>query len=371
MRRGRHSQLVATLVLLWACCLGIAVPLAAQTEAHLPEALHRLFQQSLDEGLTYLRQTQQSDGSWQHHPGLTAVVATGFLLYPGGMPAAHQPAIDNALDFVVRFAKADGGIYQRDTPNYNTAVAIMALVASGKPEYRPLIEKAQSFLTKFQVDEQEGYSKTDKFYGGVGYGADLRPDLANLEFALRALKASGLAADHAVWEKAITFLQRTQNRSESNDQAWAGNDGGFVYYPGFSYAGETNSYGSMTLAGVLSFSYANVAKQDPRVQDALRWIRHHYSVDENPGLQNKMLYYYYMVLAKTLYVYNEPIIVDAAGVAHNWRRELGLKLVDLQYPEGYWVNDDPSWWMDNKDLVTGFTAIALDYLLSKPGAIVW
>jgi squalene-hopene/tetraprenyl-beta-curcumene cyclase len=371
MKQGQHIRLIAIVVLLWVWGLGARTHVGADTDNLLPDALRQVFQQSLDRGLTYLRQTQQADGSWQHHPGLTAVVATGFLLYPGGMPATHRAAIDKALDFVVSFAKADGGIYQRDTPNYNTAVAIMALVASGKPGYRPLIDRAQAFLTKFQVDEEEGYSKADKFYGGVGYGADLRPDLANLQFALQALKASGLAADHAAWGKAITFLERTQNRSESNDQAWAGNDGGFVYYPGFSYAGETHSYGSMTLAGVLSFSYANVDKQDPRVQDALRWIRRHYSVDENPGLHNKMLYYYYMVFAKALYIYNEPMIVDADGVTHNWRRDLGLKLVDLQYPEGYWVNDDPSWWMDNKDLVTAFTAIALDYLLSKPGAIAW
>ena len=116
----------------------------------------------------------------------------------------------------------------------------MALVASGKPGYRPLIDRAQAFLTKFQVDEEEGYSKADKFYGGVGYGADLRPDLANLQFALQALKASGLAADHAAWGKAITFLERTQNRSESNDQAWAGNDGGFVYGPAESKAVRTS-----------------------------------------------------------------------------------------------------------------------------------
>jgi squalene-hopene/tetraprenyl-beta-curcumene cyclase len=334
-------------------------------------ALRQALQHSLDRGLAYLAQEQQPTGAWQRHSGLTAVAATSFLQYPGGVPAQYRPAVENALAFVVSCAKPDGGIYQRDLQNYNTAVAITALVAAGKPEYQPLVQKAQEFLLTFQADEGEGFEKSDKFYGGIGYGTDLRPDLANLEYALRALKAAGVPAQHPVWDKAIVFLQRTQNRSESNDQPWAGNDGGFVYYPGFSYAGGTASYGSMTLAGVLSFYYANLRKDDPRVQDALRWIRQHYTVEENPGLRNKTLYYYYMVFAKALHIYDEPIIVDVHGVPHNWREDLGRKLLAVQYPEGYWVNDDPSWWMDNKVLVTAFATMALEHILHPQGAVAW
>ena len=80
---------------------------------------------------------------------------------------------------------------------------------------------------------------------------DRRADIISLEYTLRAIKEAELPANDAAWEKAIKFLQRTQNNSETNDQGWAANDGGFVYYPGFTYHsdGGTKSYGSVDLRG--------------------------------------------------------------------------------------------------------------------------
>ena len=58
-----------------------------------------------------------------------------------------------------------------------------------------------------------------------------RADIISLEYALRAMKEAELPENDAAWQKAITFLQRTQNNSETNDQKWAANDGGFTYMP--------------------------------------------------------------------------------------------------------------------------------------------
>jgi hypothetical protein len=56
--------------------------------------------------------------------------------------------------------------------------------------------------------------------------------------------------------------------------------------------------------------------------------------------------------------------VDAAGNSHNWREDLGRKLMELQYDEGYWVNAaDPDYMQDNKILVTAFTMDAINHLL--------
>src|SRR5205809_743759 len=119
-------------------------------------------------------------------------------------------------------------------------------------------------------------------YGGTSDGG--RADIISLEYGLRAMKEAGLPAGNAAWDKAIKFLQRTQNNSEANDQGWATNDGGFIYYPGFSQAGATRSYGSATYAGIMSYAWANVKKSDARVQSVLKWVRDNYTVDENPGL---------------------------------------------------------------------------------------
>ena len=209
----------------------------------------------------------------------------------------------------------------------------------------------------------------DKWYGGMGYGnaprPDRRADIISLQQALQAMKDAELPADDRAWQKALTFLQRTQNNSETNDQSWAANDGGFVYYPGFSYHvdGGTRSYGSATYAGVLSYTWANVKKTDPRVQAVLKWVRDNYTVDENPGMGQKTVYYYYMVFAKALQAVGDDVIVDSKGRRHNWREDLARKLIALQHADGYWVNDVKDELQDNKVLVTAFTLNAIEAIL--------
>ena len=241
----------------------------------------------------------------------------------------------------------------------------MAFKLSGKPEYSTLVKKGQDYLVKAQFDEGEGFKTSDKNYGGIGYDDESRADLSNLHHVLEALKETSLPNENQVWDKAIKFIQRTQNRKASNDQGWTTDDGGFIYMPGMSFSGGTKSYGSMTYAGLLSYSYANLQKTDLRVGDAYKWIRANYTVDENPGLGKTTLYYYYMVFAKGLRVIGEPVVTDVKGQKHDWRDDLAKKIVSLQNAQGYWVNlDDPSHWQDNKVLVTAFTATALDYILN-------
>src|SRR5205814_10549587 len=141
--------------------------------------------------------------------------------------------------------------------------------------------------------------------------------------------------------------------------------GGFVYYPGFTYHvdGGTKSYGSVSYAGLLSYTYANLKRDDQRVKGVVKWISNNYTVDENPGLGQKTVYYYYMVFAKALQAIGESTITDAKGVRHNWREDLAKKLIALQHPEGYWVNPVPDEMQDNKVLVTCFTMMAIEATL--------
>src|SRR5262249_40611501 len=217
------------------------------------------------------------------------------------------------------------------------------------------INKGRQYLAAHLLDEGQGVPPSDKFYGGLGYGGTSdggRAGIISLEYGLRAMKEAELPANDAAWDKARKFLQRTQNNSEVNDQGWATNDGGFIYYPGYSQAGETASYGAATYAGLMSYSWANVKKADARVQAVLKWVRDHYTVDENPGLGQKTVYYYYMVFARALQAVGETFITDAQGRQHNWREELGKKLLSLQHQEGYWVNSVPDEMQDNKVVVT-------------------
>jgi squalene-hopene/tetraprenyl-beta-curcumene cyclase len=294
------------------------------------------------------------------------MAATALLRQPGTTPVAQMPVVGKTLDALAKLAKPDGGIYENQIPHYITAVSMMAFAAGGRAQDKPLIEKGRRYLAEHLLDEGEGVSKSDKFYGGMGYGGTSdggRADIISLEYGLRAMKDGGLDANDPAWQKALAFLQRTQNNSETNDQKWAANDGGFIYYPGYSQASATGSYGSATYAGLMSYSWANLRKTDDRVQAVLKWIRNNYTVDENPGIGQKTLYYYYMVFAKALQAINEPVIVDAKGQRHNWRDDLARKLISLQHREGYWVNTDTAEMQDNKVLVTAFTMMAAEAVL--------
>ena len=339
-----------------------------QTGSLSPETRQKLTE-SLTRGAAYLRQQRKPDGTWENNAGITGLAAIALMKMPGADHAKAVEELHPTLDSLVKLAKPDGGIYDRTVPHYVTAISVMALVTAGRPADKPLIEKGRQYIADRMLDEGEGVARSEKWYGGMGYGAS-RPDgrqadIISLEYALRALKESDLPADNAAYEKAITFLQRTQNNSETNEQEWAANDGGFVYYPGFTYhvEGGTKSYGSATYAGVLSYTWANVKKTDPRVQAVLKWVRDNYTVDENPGMGQKTVYYYYMVLAKALQAVGDPVIVDSRGRSHVWREDLGRKLISLQHPEGYWVNEVKDEMQDNKVLVTTFTMAAIQAIL--------
>jgi squalene-hopene/tetraprenyl-beta-curcumene cyclase len=339
---------------------------ARGSQTGLSPDLRQQLAQSVSRGAAYLRQQQKGDGRWENNPGITAMAATALLRQPGTTPAAQMAVVGKSLDALARLAKPDGGIYDEQIPHYITAVSMMAFAAGGRPQDKPLIQKGRRYLAEHLLDEGEGVPSSDKFYGGLGYGGTSdggRADIISLEYGLRAMREGGTPENDPAWQKAIKFLQRTQNNSETNDQSWATNDGGFIYYPGYSQTEGTTSYGSATYAGLMSYSWANVKKTDERVQSVMKWIRTNYTVDENPGLGQKTLYYYYMVFAKALQAINEPVIVDAKGQRHNWRDDLARKLIALQHPEGYWVNTDKAEMQDNKVLVTAFTMMAAEAVL--------
>jgi squalene-hopene/tetraprenyl-beta-curcumene cyclase len=319
-----------------------------------------------DAGLHYLRLGQAEDGSWSNSVGITALALRGFLESHRGYNETDGAFITRPVKFILDHVNDDGSISETNqNRSYNTAVAVVALQATGNPAYQEVIANAQNFLRDLQIDAGEGYEPDHRYYGGIGYGGDERPDLSNQYLALEALSKSGLAEDDPVWDKALLFISRSQNRSESNDQEWAGNDGGFIYAPGFSPHGNTESYGGMTHAGLISLLFAGADKTDPRVQGAYDWIRGNYTLDENPGSPNAQgLFFYYNAFAKSMSAFGEPIVTDTNGVEHNWRNDLASKLISIQRDDGSWVNDvSPRWWEGNPDLCTSRAVIALNQAL--------
>jgi squalene-hopene/tetraprenyl-beta-curcumene cyclase len=328
----------------------------------------------------FLKGRQAADGSWssdRKEPGITALVLTALLR--SGRVSAHEPVITRGLQYLEPFLGEDGGLSGAAHANYTTAIAMLAYKeANVNGRYDARLKGAQEFLKGKQWDETEGKDSKDPYYGGAGYGGrNSRPDLSNTSFMIEALRETGLPADDPSLQKALIFISRCQNlQSEFNDQAWAGkvNDGGFIYTPaqgGVSMAGPTEegglrSYAGMTYAGLKSMIYAGLSREDARVKAALRYIANHYTVDENPGMGQAGLYYYYQVFAKALALLGEAKLRDAGGREHDWRADLRGALAARQREDGSWVNATDRFMEGDANLVTAYALLALDYAREKP-----
>lgn len=337
----------------------------------------------VDKALAYLKGQQQADGGWQRSPR-EPVAISALVLKAAVQDSRHSARTDwvaKGYASLLKSQQDNGGIYREALANYNTAVAISSLAAAKSPDFNGQIAKAVAFLKTMQYGEwAEDAAKADPSdprYGGSGYGAGSRPDASNTAIMLDALHDAGVPADDPRYKAALKFVTRVQNLSETNDQKWAGNDGGGIYTPvqgGQSTAGEytdpsgkrfLRSYGSMTYAMLKSYIYCGLSKDDPRVKAAWDWVRKNWALDENPGMRagnaaeaKAGMFYYYVTLARALNAYGEPIIVDPQGDKHDWRIELIAKLTSLQNEDGSFVGDR-KWMEDNRVLATSFAVIAL------------
>jgi squalene-hopene/tetraprenyl-beta-curcumene cyclase len=362
------------LPLLWS--ISLLVTIGPIVHAAGPDPTLEKAKTAVNRGLDYLRRTQEQDGSWNEYPATTALAVCSFLR--NGKTELKEPAVAKGVQYLLRSVKPDGAIYSDANPatalpNYNTAIALMALGLTKNPAYRSVIRKAQQYLEQSQLPSPNSADSANPAYGGIGYGNHPdRPDLSNLAMALQGLKESGEPSDAPVFQKAIVFLQRVQNRPESNDQAWVHDgpkDGGFTYdstgKTQVKGQGEHASMGAMTYSGLESYIYCGVSRQDPRAQAAWNWIRGHYTVTEHPGMGDTSLYYYYHAMAKTLDVYGQKVFKDTKGQTHDWAHELAAEIANKQHPDGSWYNANSRYWENQPGLVTSYSLICLSYCLKR------
>jgi squalene-hopene/tetraprenyl-beta-curcumene cyclase len=320
----------------------------------------------------FLAGCQQESGSFKNElgPGVTALAVTALVR--SGTPA-DAPVVKKAIDFLMSFRQPDGGVYTAGSPvaNYETSIVMLALVACNKDgTLDKEIKEATAFLKKLQWDDGEGKPENDPFHGGAGYGRKSRPDLSNTQFMIEALRTAGVSENDEAIQRALVFVSRTQNLPGPNNPLpipEKNPDGGFYYTPvngGESEAGETEngglrSYGSMTYAGLKSMVYAGLTKDDPRVKAATEWLAKNFTFDENPGMGQTGLYYFYHTASKTLAVLGVDTFTDAAGKNHDWRKELTEALVSRQKPDGSWVNANERWLEGEPVLVTAYALLSL------------
>jgi squalene-hopene/tetraprenyl-beta-curcumene cyclase len=391
----------ALVLLSVACCIlgAVGQPLRPTDDSFRQEV-----QRAIERGNDFLKTSQNSNGWWStpDHPSVTALALSAMLGEP--QRRLHSsPAARKGFAFVVSCAQPDGGIYVTNLANYNTSISMMALLAASEPRYDDILRRARGYLVGSQIDLGQKDKVDSPFDGGVGYGSKYpHSDMNNTLTALEALYHSkrliedrnAAEARDLDWAAAIHFLESCQNLPANNKQPWVSNDpkdhGGFIYYPGNSMAGGTTnangkvalrSYGSISYAGLLSYIYADVKKSDPRVQAVMDWLKTNFSLEENPGMGPQGYYYYLHLMTKALHAAEVETLelrpsassATAGQKKENgthgtrasqvdWRREVAMKLINLQKSDGSWQNDNGRWWEKDSNLVTAYAVLSLEII---------
>jgi len=354
---------------------------------------------SMSRAVSWLRSHANPEGLWAFAPGQPPSVgitglATLAILKAEGRKAV--PDLKRALDWLASKQHEDGSIHQGQLATYSTSIAVLALKESRVESYGPVISKAMDYLRQVQLDEEEGYQRDSDYYGGIGYEKKKddptkpNPNLSTTAWALEAARAAGLPKDDPFFKKALIFIQRTQNLSETNDRVHEeggvkvvpGNDGGAIYQPWASKAGIQElpggrriyrSYGSMTYALLKSYIFCDLDPRDPRVRAAVKWLEKNWSVETNPGMEHldeensayRGLFYYWVTLSRALRV-SEKRNLDFAGtpMAH-WRRDLARAVVRAQKEDGSFVNQkNGAWWESSPILATAYATLVLSECLA-------
>jgi squalene-hopene/tetraprenyl-beta-curcumene cyclase len=335
----------------------------------------------------YLVDHQNKDGSWgpEGKPGLIGMTALAAKALHESGSADAKAAVEKATAFLVKQQQKDGAFTDpaaAGLATYQTAISILCFCSVDRAKYATEIESAKKWLTSSQFSEETKVAKDSPHFGGWGYdhkGEKPDADLSNAQWAIMALKEAGVTKDDPVMKRAIEFVSRCQNNTETNTGVSAaaklkpGNDGGFFYAPGRPTAKQTKvenadgtvtyqSYASMTYAGLTSLIYAGMDAKDPQVKAALGWIKEHYTLDENYGLGARAtdpsaaqqgLYYYYLAFAKSLAAMGQDEI-DTKDGKKAWAKDLLAALETRQKPDGSWVNEADRWMESNPVLVTAY-----------------
>lgn len=373
------------------------------TSAFAADERRELARPVIDKAIAYLRSQQDQSGGWAHRddgpnfPAITGLVVTGMLADP--RIDQNDRAVRAGISYILDFRKPDGTIHDGAVPAYNTAICLSALARVHTCDAAEAIAGGQDALRAMQWQNvvppgaqayNEPVSEDHPYFGGIGYGNHGRPDLSNLGFALQALHDTGVSSNDEAFQRALTFLARTQMLDEVNEMAYAvgSQQGGFIYATvpnaesvegraGQSMAGMMDEdlddgteasrlrcYGSMTYVGFKSLIYADLPHDDPRVAAARGWIELNYTLDENPGMGASGQYYYYLAMARALDAWGSPTVaIRSEGESMrqvDWRTDMINKLAELQEPDGSFRVLDKRWMEGDPLLVTAYALIALE-----------
>lgn len=350
---------------------------------------------AIKDGAKWLAAQQKESGAFsqEQFPGLTGL-ALWALISTGD--EAYKPNIDKAVEFLKTKVQPDGGIYSAvpgrkggGLGTYNTAICLTALAETKRADLTEIILNARTYLAGSQISGDETYN------GGFGYdkaAPRTYADLMNTHFVMEAMRRSqsyedmrpaGQAKADINWSAALAFAESLHNDENAGDSA-----GGFAYSPADAKAGMEKadgkkpaateakpskekivmrSYGSITYAGLLALVYCELEPTDPRVRSTLDWASRHWTLEENPGVGDQGLYFFYNVIGRSLTAagIKEIPVAGEEGKTINWSDELIKKVDSLQKEKGNWVNKNGRFWENDPVLSTSYSILSLTFASGK------
>lgn len=289
---------------------------------------------SIDFGVRFLISAQERDGSWpgggpEHEVGVTSCAI--LALINCGQPT-NQGAVQQGLTYLRKL-----NVKTEPKFNYDASLMLMALAAAKDPNDLPritaLAQRLESGQSKVAGDATPagGWSYNDHLnFGG---------DPSNSQYAILALREAaeyGVPVSRAVWTRAREYWEKIHN-----------GDGGW------GYGKNSNSTGSMTVAGISSLTIAqqmlmsdegvspdgkapccNEPEDDRHIERGIRWLSENFHVRFNPKGNTWLLYYLYgLERAGRL---SGQRFFDK----HDWYREGASFLLEGQSPvTGHWVGN--------------------------------
>lgn len=284
-------------------------------------------QDAIEKGIAFLRNRQMDSGYWPDdgaYPGGSSSLAILALLN-AGVPA-NDPALVKGLDKL-------GTVTNQST--YVVSLKCQAYAAAD-----PKLEKYSTQLKAAATWLVTNQCRQGTLTGTWGYTArDRGGDNSNTQFALLGLHEAakvGIDVPEIVWKTSKDHFIGTQ----SNDGGWG-------------YRGKSNSYGSMTSAGLASLficgqrldvggdkkfvngAYPDCGKylQNTQLVKGINWLASNFTVRENPGYRQSWLLYYLYALERTGMISG----LTTFG-KHDWYREGAARIIQLQDGNGGWSN---------------------------------
>jgi Mg-chelatase subunit ChlD len=237
---------------------------------------------------------------------------------------------------------------------YRTGILCMLIEAYGEPAFEPKLRKAARWLLESQMSTgtweytpqvpdsvfapPPGATGAIQISGGFPPGKRAEPwkritpaaegdgDNSVTQYGLLGMLSAsraGIRFDDDMWK----LVMNTTRQRQDDDGGWA-------------YNSKSNSYGSMTCAGICALAICRHElgekdpADDPAIQHGLAWLDKFFKVDEHP--HETGWYFYYMYSLERV-----GRILDTEFIGVNEWYPLGAaSLVGQQKPDGTWAAQD-------------------------------